>query len=858
MKTKKYLKLFIFSICIFYLVELSFGCGGMSQTYPAGRDVSFASENNQKSTSDLRSSNRDAADVLDRFEDEKTVEIEKRKVLAENYYQAGLKLYEELKFNEAIDILAKALELNPSHEKAGVLLEEARLAQGEYLSGEMGAISRKLFAEIRAKIQQAKLEVEYHLNKGIKYYNEEDYSKAEEEFKWVIESIKWFPYRADLMNYQTQAESYLRMNAEKKEVKERELTRHREQAARQLADQEEGKRREEFIKNIDILFKQAQTEFENENYQESARLCEKILEKSPGNFVAEKLRMIAFTAHRSKQKKVNTDKTIEEWKRTFESYDTKTIPYLDPMNFPKKEDWEKIERRGPKKIFKEKLISELSQQTELLLKRKIKFPFSEPTPLGKIVDYIREIIPNLNIIIDKTKVQEDEPISYNVSGLPLDFVLKDMLVTKQWGFFIRDGVVIISSLEQILAEQIETRWYSILDLTIPIIDFPSQEIALAMPTEADTGSVQLPPIAGDQLVEIIKDTTAKQEGGWEKVPAPAFQAQTGVLVVTHLPEVHKQIEKLLDQIRAATDVVVTIEGRFLRVQQTFLEDVGVDLRGFGPTLPSYFTVASPDGPGFTDLSSGIVGTYRQGQNEVRARVENILTNSDPYARFINDQGVSPQGGAVLSYTVLGDTSYRALLTAVQKNIKATEIFAPKITIANGQRAHIQMTDQFTYIKQYDVVIVNAAGSIAMGQPIIDVFRTGLVLDVRPIVSTDLKYVMMELRPTATSSVTRLPSIRTIPFLIGSAVQSFQAIELPELQIQRARGNAIIPDGGTLLMGCYASGQDISVSSNVPLLSKIPLLSFMTGRKATGEGRRVLIILIKAKISILSEEEKKRF
>ena len=700
MKTKKYVKVFIFIICAIYLAGLLFGCSGTSQTSPTSteRDISFASGNNGKITSDSR--NERVKDVVNRLEDEKTIEIEKRKVLAENYYQAGLKLYEELKFSEAVDILTKALELNPSHEKAGVLLQEARLAQGEYLGGEMGAVTQKLFAEIRAKIQQAKLEVESHLNKGIKYSNEENYSKAEEEFKWVIESIKWFPYRADLMNYQTQAENYLRMNTEKKEIKERELTRRREQAARQLATQEEAKRQEDFIRNIDILFKQAQIEFESGNYEEAARLCEKIMEKSPGNFVAEKLRLIAFTAQRAKQKKVNADKMIEEWKRTFESYDTKTIPYLDPMNFPKREDWEKIDRRGPKKIFKEKPVSELTQQAELFLKRKIKFPFSEATPLGKIVEYIREIIPDLNIIIDKTKVQEDEPISYNVSGLPLDFVLKDMLATKQWGYFIRDGVVIISSLEQILTEQIETHWYSILDLTIPIIDFPSQEIALSMPVEADTGAVQLPPIAGDQLIELVKETTAKQEGGWEKaVTTVVFQAQTGVLIVTHLPEVHKQIERLLDQIRAATDVVVTIEGRFLRVQQTFLEDTGVDLRGLGSTLPSYFSIAAPDGPGFTDLSTGVVGSYRQGRNDVRARIENILTNSDPYARFIRDEGVSPIGGAVLSYSVLGNTTYRALLTAVQKDIKTSEIFAPKITIANGQRAHIQMTDQFTYMKQ---------------------------------------------------------------------------------------------------------------------------------------------------------------
>jgi Flp pilus assembly secretin CpaC/tetratricopeptide (TPR) repeat protein len=701
--------------------------------------------------------------------------------------------------------------------------------------------------------------VEYRLFKGIKYYNEQDYSKAEEEFKWVIESIKWFPYRADLMNYQTQAESYLKLSLEKKEIRERELTRRRESAARQLAVQDEEKRKEEFIRNIDALFQQAQTEFEKENYENVVKLCERILEMTPGHFVAEKLRTIALIAHRSKVKRVTTDNTIEEWKRIFESYDRKILPYLDPVNFPEREKWEKIQRRGPKKIFKEKPVSELNKQTELILKRKIKFPFTEPTPLSKIIEYIREIIPELNIIIDKASVQEEETILYVAAGLPLDFVLKNMLSTKGWDYFIRDGVVIITSQERILQEEVETRWYNILDLTIPIIDFPGQEIAFAMPQEQQETAVQLPTIAGDQLIEIIKETTAKQEGGWEKVSPPVYNANTGVLVITHLPSVHKQIESLLNQIRTASDVVVTIEGRFLKVQQSFLEDIGVDLRGLPQQLPDYFTADPPDGPDFTDRSAGIVGVYRKGRQSLLARVQNFITNADPYLRFISDEQISPIGGAVFSSFVLGETSYRALLTAVQKNIKTTEVFAPKITIANGQRAHIQMTDQFTYIKDYDVMIVNAAASIAMGEPIVDTFRTGIVLDVRPIVSSDLKYVMMELRPTVVSSATRLPEIRQIPFLIGNVVwDTPQQIELPEIDIQRARGNAIIPDGGVLVMACYASGKDIIASSGVPVLSKIPLLSFMFGRRAKGEGRRVLLILIKTKISILSEEEKKRF
>ena len=51
--------------------------------------------------------------------------------------------------------------------------------------------------------------------------------------------------------------------------------------------------------------------------------------------------MIALIARRAKVKKTITNTMIEEWKRTFENYDMKAIPLLEPMGFPSKDEWEK-------------------------------------------------------------------------------------------------------------------------------------------------------------------------------------------------------------------------------------------------------------------------------------------------------------------------------------------------------------------------------------------------------------------------------------------------------------------------------------------------------------------------------------
>ncbi|MFH1227052.1 MAG: hypothetical protein V1701_04000 [Planctomycetota bacterium] len=309
--------------------------------------------------------------------------------------------------------------------------------------------------------------------------------------------------------------------------------------------------------------------------------------------------------------------------------------------------------------------------------------------------------------------------------------------------------------------------------------------------------------------------------------------------------------------------MVTIEARFVTVQQHFLEDIGVNFTGLNavPNLPSAFSLQPPDAPGFTSLASGIYGRYQGGKRELTARIENVLANSDPYAQFINEGEPSPSGGSILAYTMLDQTSFRMLLRAIQKNERATIVTAPLLTVANGQRAHIQMSDQFTYLKDYDMVLINSVYSYAMPDPVIGTVAQGTILDVRPIVSADLKYISMELRPSSSSFTEALPNVRTLRMSLlinppgGQNIIPAVDFELPELFIQRARSNAIIPDGGSIMMACYATGRNVDMNSSVPILSRLPFFGFLFRQKAIGYAKHVLLILVRGKISIMSEEEK---
>src|SRR5690606_26544785 len=107
----------------------------------------------------------------------------------------------------------------------------------------------------------------------------------------------------------------------------------------------------------------------------------------------------------------------------------------------------------------------------------------------------------------------------------------------------------------------------------------------------------------------------------------------GQLVVKTTPDVHDEIRSLLADLRRNTTTMINIETRLLEVEDSFLEDIGVDLRGlstaqgqqledFGqPNAGGVGTPSNPDGSG-----TGIdTGAFYSGPNgNLKGRTETIF------------------------------------------------------------------------------------------------------------------------------------------------------------------------------------------------------------------------------------------
>jgi general secretion pathway protein D len=305
--------------------------------------------------------------------------------------------------------------------------------------------------------------------------------------------------------------------------------------------------------------------------------------------------------------------------------------------------------------------------------------------------------------------------------------------------------------------------------------------------------------------------------------------------------------------------MVNIQTRFLSLEDRFLEDIGVDFRGLNgqngssdaasvPNIvlddfgtPGSGGVGSPGAPVGTGTGNDAGLFFTEGGDfDARGRLENL------YDLSLGDEDFSASGGASVEFTFFDDTVAEAILRAVTKTSQSEVIHAPALTVFNGQRAHINVLNHISYVKDFEAEIAQGA---VIADPIVAVLRDGPTLDVRPVVSSDKRFVTVEVRPTLLDLVEPIATFRT-SLAVGNEVE----LQLPVLKIQRLRTTVTIPDGATLMLGGMKSLVDTRLDSGIPFLKDIPLVSFFASRTGTEKSRTKVMILLRAKIIIPEEFE----
>jgi general secretion pathway protein D len=337
------------------------------------------------------------------------------------------------------------------------------------------------------------------------------------------------------------------------------------------------------------------------------------------------------------------------------------------------------------------------------------------------------------------------------------------------------------------------------------------------------------------------------------------------LVVSAPQETHEAIADLLKSLRSLGDLQVTIEVKFIQLQDTFFEQIGVDFDvKFDDNVRQL--PREDQGPSVAvGLSSGLGSGAPTFTSDLDLTLSNNFTVTPPFG--------APDIGQATTFgmAILSDMELFFFLQASQGNSRQNVLNAPKVTMYDGQTASINDTAQRPFVTSFQPVV----GDFAVAQqPIIVVLNEGTMLNVQSVVSQDKRFVRMTLNPQFTRiesadrqftfqgrRSTRTGTVTSILNPNGSRIRDDEeevtegtTVQQPTFGTTNISTTVNVPDGGTILLGGIKRLQEGRTERGTPILSKIPYLSRLFKNNAIGRTTNTLMMTVTPRIIIPEEEE----
>jgi general secretion pathway protein D len=375
----------------------------------------------------------------------------------------------------------------------------------------------------------------------------------------------------------------------------------------------------------------------------------------------------------------------------------------------------------------------------------------------------------------------------------------------------------------------------------------------------------------DTLIELITSTIAPDS--WDEVGGAGAIEPFPVnlsLVISQTQDVHEQINDLLDQLRRLQDLQVTIEVRFITLNDNFFERIGID---FDFSIDDNVDASlirgleTAGGMGDDNGPSVAIGLNENGPT----------TNLDLQFNQAGFGAAVPQFGnfdtataANFGFAILSDIEVFFLLQAAEGDQRSNVLQAPKVTLFNGQTASVSDVSQQPFVTSIIPVVGDFA---AANQPVITVLSEGTQLSVEAVVSPDRRFVRLTLVPF----FSRIGEVDTFTFDgttttdTGTVVtdeegeevdrdnevisQQGTTVQLPNFIFTTVSTTVSVPDGGTVLLGGIKRLSEGRTERGVPMLSKLPYVNRLFKNVGIGRETQSLMMMVTPRIIIQEEEER---
>jgi hypothetical protein len=394
---------------------------------------------------------------------------------------------------------------------------------------------------------------------------------------------------------------------------------------------------------------------------------------------------------------------------------------------------------------------------ELVLEKKLPEVKFDDRPFDEVVESLRGMT-GANLFVNwralaAAGIERKATVAIHVRDVSVREALRLILDdvgggTVRLAFKAGERVITISTVEDMQRETV-TRVYDIRDLIVEIPDFgPPQTAAALAATATRPASHSAATLTHDDRVarvtSLVQETVDPESWRDAGGTVGAIRELGGQLIVTQTPENQEQVARVLETLREARGVQITVEARYLFVDQKTLDEMGTDWIG-------------------------------------------------------KSSSTQPAGAAGAHGTFLTDERVAEFLKAVRRASESTLVTAPRLTVFNGQRAWVAAKTATAYVRDYTVV--RGKEGETRYEPVHATVEPGLTLDLRGTASPDRKHVTMTIR----SAMTTLRGMRSRPFAgaagvapAGGVAGTLQVQE-PDVATQTTETSVSVPAGETVLL-----------------------------------------------------------
>jgi hypothetical protein len=800
------------------------------------------------------------ADALQAERSRRELMEQKTYLLVDHYMTNARNLEERLDFGAAERELQKAQALDPSNRVVAQYLQEIQALLGRP-EAEAALLRRSARERYEAQRQQKRTLALTDLSAAREAYDTGDYEMAVNLTRGVMNQIDWTEGEMEWDTIPADAEAFLARAEQAKATQDSMVRRKkREETYRRLRDEEDLEmHREEY--RIQSLIIAATSSFDNGEYEEAQEMAQSVLDIDQHNTQALAIVEASRDAAREYADRLFVQRRREEFNRWRNEMERVRIPTTDIFTAPDMEHWAKITRlRGSHESLG---LAGYDPERAALLQRMedtrmdVEFDQKTITEVANNI-YFSTDIP-VSVDPEVVIALDDNAETVTLSGLrnlTVDSVLNIIVdqVGDDLAWTVRNGRAFITTKEKAAGAPI-VRVHPIQDLTFKLTDFKGTNIReIALPGEAGDDSEttifnseldQVTLIDPEEVLNLVRENIASEDWDLSDSYSIDFVDNNNLLVI-HTPEVQAQVATFLNDLRAFSTSMVTLESRFFSITDTFIEEIGTDLRGLDNqgefsefySLDAAGVTGNPT-QGLDNLGDGDQAPqaglfYEDGNQFYAGASENFFTN--PLGSLL-----STVGGGAFQFTILNDLEINIVMNLVSKSENAVEISAPMVSVYNTQRAFVTVVNQVSFVQGYEVDVATAA---FIADPVIGIAQEGIVLDVRPTISYDRKYVALDVQTTVAELERPFPSITTLLGPNGSPVQ----FSLPVLNVQDAQTTVVVPDGGAVILGGFKHVRYKNRTAESPWFADVPILGFFFREKGLSDEVTDLIIVIRAQIT----------